>query len=207
MGPREIVDVNVIADAGAVGSGVVVAEDGDGFLFPKRDLKNVGNQMRLGAMILSVGFPGAGDVEIAKAGDSGNRGCDGTNRACVPPEVSIRRTRWWDGAARLPRWACARDFRRGRPWRKKQISSPCERACSRTRSACSRCCCGNKVRGRAWIRRPRSRPRSEPRRRTGRARTRLRGWRDGSDPRQSVRRLAARPSAWPCERLSRIVTR
>ena len=63
---REIDDVDVVANAGAVRRFVIGAVHLDVLLLPKRDFEHVRNQVSLAAMILPVFFRGAGGVEIAQ---------------------------------------------------------------------------------------------------------------------------------------------
>src|SRR5580692_1218791 len=49
----QVADVNVIANAGAVGRGVVGTEDGDGFSLSGCSFQNEGNQMRFGMVALA----------------------------------------------------------------------------------------------------------------------------------------------------------
>src|SRR6185437_8330646 len=68
MGGGEVVDVDVIADAGSIGSGIIVAEDRDSLALPERRLQDDRNQVRLGRVVLAQ-IPlgaGAGGVEVAQ---------------------------------------------------------------------------------------------------------------------------------------------
>ena len=68
MGRRQIVDVDVIANAGAVGRGIVVAENRDVFALPERHLQHDRNQVRLGRVVLAhVALRArAGGVEVTQ---------------------------------------------------------------------------------------------------------------------------------------------
>ena len=61
-------DVDVVADAGAVGRGVVVAKDLHALALPQSDLQDDGDEVRLGVMVLTdaavVGR--AGSVEVTQ---------------------------------------------------------------------------------------------------------------------------------------------
>ena len=63
---REIEDVDVVADARAVGRLVVGAVDFDVLLLPERDLQDVRDEVRLDAVIFAEGLGGAGGVEVAQ---------------------------------------------------------------------------------------------------------------------------------------------
>ncbi len=66
MGLREIEDVDVIADAGAVRRLVIGAEDRDMLLLAERDFQDVRNEVRFDAVILAEFFGGASGVEVAQ---------------------------------------------------------------------------------------------------------------------------------------------
>jgi hypothetical protein len=66
MGHREIVQMDVIANASAVGCGIVRAEDGNSLFLPQSYLVNQGNQMRLGVMMLSMAIPRSRSIEVAQ---------------------------------------------------------------------------------------------------------------------------------------------
>jgi len=66
MGLRDVEDVDVIADAGAVGSGIVVAKNGDVGGAGLDSLQNQGNEMRFMAAGFAAIAGGAGDVEITE---------------------------------------------------------------------------------------------------------------------------------------------
>lgn len=68
MGLGEVGDVDVVPHTGAVGGGVVLAVDGDGFAPPERDLQHDGDQVGLGVVAFAQARVGAGDVEVAQAG-------------------------------------------------------------------------------------------------------------------------------------------
>src|ERR1700738_3209447 len=68
MRAGQVAHVNVITDAGAIRSGIVGSEDGDGFALSERHLQRQGNQVRLGHMILAQMAGGSRRVEIAEAG-------------------------------------------------------------------------------------------------------------------------------------------
>ena len=70
MGLHQVPDVNVIPDTGAVGGGVVVAEDAHMVPLAQGTLKDDGDQVGLGVVVLAdagIGV-GAGSVEVAKGG-------------------------------------------------------------------------------------------------------------------------------------------
>ena len=70
MGGGQVVDVDVIADAGAVGRGVVGAEDVDRLALAESDLQDQRDEMRFGVVVLAdraVGR-GTGGVEVAQRG-------------------------------------------------------------------------------------------------------------------------------------------
>src|SRR5258706_225869 len=62
----EVADVNVIADAGAVGRGIVCAEDGNVLALSERYLQRERNQVRLRHMILAKIPGGSRSVEITE---------------------------------------------------------------------------------------------------------------------------------------------
>ena len=62
----EIVNVNEVADAGTVGSGIVGAEDGNRARRAECSAENVGDEMGFGIVIFGVAVPRAGGVEIAE---------------------------------------------------------------------------------------------------------------------------------------------
>ena len=70
VGVGQVLDVDVVADAGAVGRRVVGAEDGDVLALAERDLEDERDQVRLGRVVLAdravVG--GAAGVEVAEGG-------------------------------------------------------------------------------------------------------------------------------------------
>src|SRR5690606_8669868 len=68
VGLGQVGDVDVVADAGAVGGGVVVAVDGDGRAAALGDLEDEGDEVGLGLVRCAVGAVGAGDVEVAQGG-------------------------------------------------------------------------------------------------------------------------------------------
>ena len=57
VGLGEVGDVDVVADAGAVGGRVVVAEDGDRLAAALGDLEDERDQVRLGVVALAVALP------------------------------------------------------------------------------------------------------------------------------------------------------
>ncbi len=70
VGAAEVVDVDVVAEAGAVGGRVIGAEDFDVFAFAEGDVEDEGNEVGFGGMVfadLAVGG-GSGGVEIAEGG-------------------------------------------------------------------------------------------------------------------------------------------
>ena len=64
MGNGEVVNVDEVADAGAIGSGIVGAENADGRYGAEGGAENVGEEMRFGLVALTVAIPGAGGVEV-----------------------------------------------------------------------------------------------------------------------------------------------
>src|SRR5271156_1788884 len=70
MGHREVADVNVIANASAIGCRIVRAKNGDGLSLPQSDFKDDGDQMRFGVMMFAVAAPRAGCIEVAEHGIS-----------------------------------------------------------------------------------------------------------------------------------------
>ena len=71
VGVGEVGDVDVIADAGAVGGGVVVAVDADRLAATQGDIQDERDEVGFGLVIFAAAdaigtFGGAGDVEIAK---------------------------------------------------------------------------------------------------------------------------------------------
>ena len=70
VGGGQVVDVDVVADAGAVGRGVVGAEDVDRLALAERDLQDERDEVRFGVVVFAdraVGG-GAGGVEVAEGG-------------------------------------------------------------------------------------------------------------------------------------------
>ena len=63
---REVNDVDVIADAGAVGRGIIGAVNFALCGLAKRDLEDVGDEMSFDAVMFAEFFAGAGGVEIAE---------------------------------------------------------------------------------------------------------------------------------------------
>ena len=53
MGRAQIVDVDVVADAGAVGRGIIVAKNRDLRPLPERDGQDDRNQVRFGIVIFA----------------------------------------------------------------------------------------------------------------------------------------------------------
>src|SRR5712692_8983572 len=66
VGIGDVEDVNVIADAGSVGCGVVRAEDIDMGQATGGGIENPGNEMSFHAMVLAALLGGSGSVEIAE---------------------------------------------------------------------------------------------------------------------------------------------
>src|SRR5258708_39713964 len=67
--PRQITDVYVIADAGAVARRIVRAENVDVFGTAESDLQNPGNQMGLGLVRFALVCAGStSSIEISQAG-------------------------------------------------------------------------------------------------------------------------------------------
>src|ERR1035441_4715750 len=63
---RQVEDVDVIANAGAVGRGIIRAVNFAVRLLSEGHLEHVGDEMRLRAVMLPEGFAGAGGVEVAE---------------------------------------------------------------------------------------------------------------------------------------------
>src|SRR5271157_331036 len=70
MRRRQVVDVNVVADASSVLGWIVRAEDGNRRSFAQRHLKHKRNQMRLRIVRLAAVGGGSGGVEVTQAGVS-----------------------------------------------------------------------------------------------------------------------------------------
>lgn len=68
VGIGDIEDVNVVADAGAVGRRVIEAENFELGDIAESGVENAGNEMGFGAMVLAALGGGAGGVEIAENG-------------------------------------------------------------------------------------------------------------------------------------------
>ena len=118
---RQIADVDVIADTGAVRRRVVGAENSTMFGAAKGDLENPRDQVRFRMVRFAlVGTRRAGGVEISQAGVAQAVNPVEPRRACAPPAASIRRRHWSDRGERPPRSECARDCRRARPSRRKR---------------------------------------------------------------------------------------
>ena len=66
MGLCEVEDVDVVADTGAVGRGVVGSEDGDVRFLSERDFEHVWDEMGFDAVIFAEAIGGACGVEVAK---------------------------------------------------------------------------------------------------------------------------------------------
>src|SRR5262249_49882756 len=66
---REIRDVNVVADAGAIGRRVIVAEHGNARVL-RRGFENEWNQMRFGQMPFAAPLRGASGVEVSQRDES-----------------------------------------------------------------------------------------------------------------------------------------
>src|SRR6516165_6720239 len=64
----EVTDVDVVADAGAVLGGVVVAKDLDASPAAEGDVEDERDEVRLGLVRLAVAVDGSGDIEVAQAG-------------------------------------------------------------------------------------------------------------------------------------------
>ena len=60
--------VDVVADAGAVGGGVVVAVDQDFFTAAESDVEDERNDVGFGLVRFAAMGQGAGDVEVAQGG-------------------------------------------------------------------------------------------------------------------------------------------
>src|SRR5271156_3150056 len=67
MGIREVAYMNIVADAGAILSEIVLAEDLDVRATAKSDVENKRDRVRLGLVGFAVAFDRAGHVEVAKA--------------------------------------------------------------------------------------------------------------------------------------------
>ena len=65
---REVEDMNVVTDAGAVRRIVVVSEEHGFFALALSDLKQNRDQVRFGVVVLAVLFRRAGGVEVAESG-------------------------------------------------------------------------------------------------------------------------------------------
>ena len=68
VGLCQVADMDIIPHAGAIGRGVVVAEDADVLALAEGNLEHQRNEMQLGIMILSPFLAGAGGIEITQAG-------------------------------------------------------------------------------------------------------------------------------------------
>ena len=68
VGVGEIFNVNIVANAGAVGGGIVFAVDADGFAAAERGVEHERDEMRFGLVIFTVASDCARDVEVAKRG-------------------------------------------------------------------------------------------------------------------------------------------
>ncbi len=68
MGIGDIENVDVIADTGAIGRGIVRAEDFDLWNEAEGGVENFRNEMGLDAMVLAAFGRGPGGVEIAESG-------------------------------------------------------------------------------------------------------------------------------------------
>ena len=68
MGDGEIVDVDEVADAGAVGSGIVGAVDWDRASGAQRAAQKRGGQMSFRIVVFAVAVPGASGVEVTQHG-------------------------------------------------------------------------------------------------------------------------------------------
>src|ERR1035438_7920340 len=60
---RQVEDMNIIPDAGAIGRGIIRAEDLAVRLLSEGHLQDVRDEMRLDAVMLAEGFAGAGSIE------------------------------------------------------------------------------------------------------------------------------------------------
>src|SRR6266436_6163674 len=112
--------MNVIADAGAIGSGIVGAKDGDVFALSEGDLQREGNQVRLRHMVLAQIAGRSRGVEIAQTGISQ------TVDAVKPGEhllyEQLRFSVGVRGAQGVGFFgACDRAFRKAPRWRKTPI--------------------------------------------------------------------------------------
>ena len=70
VGLGEVEDVDVVADAGAVGGGVIGAEDVHGILLAEGDFEDIGDEMGFDAMIFAEFFGGPCGVEVAEGGEA-----------------------------------------------------------------------------------------------------------------------------------------
>jgi hypothetical protein len=62
----EVLHVDVVAHGGAVGGGVVGAEDLDGLALAEGDFQNVGDEMGFDAVVFAAARAGAGGIEVAE---------------------------------------------------------------------------------------------------------------------------------------------
>ena len=63
MGVGEVFDVDVVAHAGAIGGGVVLAVDADAGAAAHGDVEDERDQVRFGLVVLTVAFDGAGTLK------------------------------------------------------------------------------------------------------------------------------------------------
>ena len=68
VGIGEVLDVDVVSDAGAIRGGIVLAEDLDAGAEAEGDVKQERNEVGFGLMVFSVAGNGSGDVEVAEGG-------------------------------------------------------------------------------------------------------------------------------------------
>jgi len=66
VGVGEVDDMDIIADAGAVGSRVVGAEDQDVFGLPEGDAEDVGNEVGFDAVMFAEALGGTGGIEVTE---------------------------------------------------------------------------------------------------------------------------------------------
>lgn len=62
----EVDDVDEVADAGAVGCGVLVAIDGDFFGLAERNFEDIGDEVGFDAVVFAKFFGGAGGVKVSQ---------------------------------------------------------------------------------------------------------------------------------------------
>ena len=173
MAGGEVLDVDVVALAGAVGRGVVVAEDAQPVATTHGDLGDerhevVGDPLRV--LADRAGRVGADGVEVAQDRDA-PRGVDVRDVAQHQSRSSpwSARRGWWTGAARSPRDRAAEPGRR-RPSRTRRTPASSSRAgawLAAARTSTGGCSRSSPVASARSHRRPSAR-RSGPRRRSAR---------------------------------------